>query len=116
LEKEIGFNYCVNPLHCKPEAHGNRCRVDTCSCGAVRKTNFNAGNNEIGSWQRPCTEAEKINKISDWVEAIEAAEAVCADKEQDSENEKTTFTFYDGSKMVFSGFERWVIDPIPKLL
>jgi hypothetical protein len=47
---------------------------------------------------------------------IEAAEAVCADKEQDSENEKTTFTFYDGSKMVFSGPEKWVIDPIPNLL
>jgi hypothetical protein len=58
-------------------------------------------------------EAEKINKISDWVQAIEAAEVVCADKEQDRETKKTTFVFYDGSKMVFSGPERWVIDSIP---
>jgi len=28
-------------------------------------------------------EAEKINKISNWVEANELAEAVCADKEKD---------------------------------
>jgi hypothetical protein len=62
------------------------------------------------------SEAEKINKIHDWVEAFEAAEAVCSDKEQEFENKKTTFTFYDGSKMVFSGSERWVIDAIPNLL
>ena len=36
------------------------------------------------------------------------AESVCADKNQDWENEKTTFIFYDGSIMVFSGPEKWV--------
>jgi hypothetical protein len=61
-------------------------------------------------------EAAKINKISDLENAIEAAEVVCAEKEQDWENEKTTFVFYDGSQMVFSGPEKWVIDAVPKLL
>jgi hypothetical protein len=36
-------------------------------------------------------EAEKIDKINDWVQTMEAAEAMCADKVMDPENEKTTF-------------------------
>jgi len=53
-------------------------------------------------------EAEKINKISGWVEAFESAEAVCSNKNQDFESEKTTFTFYDGSKMFFAELKKWV--------
>jgi hypothetical protein len=60
-------------------------------------------------WRRIMNEAEKINKISDLVEAIEVAEAVCADKNQDWEKQTTTFIFYDGSIMVFSGPDKWVV-------
>jgi hypothetical protein len=61
-------------------------------------------------------EAEKINKISNWVEANELAEAVCADKEKDYGNKKTVFIFYDGSKMVFTGNRKRVVSEIPNLL
>jgi hypothetical protein len=61
-------------------------------------------------------EAEKINRITDLLKSFEAAAAVCADKEYDEENEKTTFIFYDGSSLCFSGSERWVLDPLPKLI
>jgi hypothetical protein len=52
-------------------------------------------------------EAEKINEISDWVKAIEAAEASCTDKDWDKES--TTFCFSDGSKMVFSGPDKRIV-------
>jgi hypothetical protein len=51
----------------------------------------------------------KINEISDWVEALERTEASCTDKHRDWEKETTTFSFSDGSKIVFSGPERWLI-------
>ena len=54
-------------------------------------------------------EAEKINEISDWVEALERAESSCIDKNQDLEKETTTFSFNDGSKIVFSGPERCLV-------
>jgi hypothetical protein len=31
-------------------AHGNICVIDTCSCGAVRKTNINGNHIERGPW------------------------------------------------------------------
>lgn len=34
----------------KPVAHGNVCIVDVCSCGAIRRTNSNAGQLERGPW------------------------------------------------------------------
>ena len=37
----------------KPEAHGGICRVDTCSCGAIRRTNINGANYERGTWEVP---------------------------------------------------------------
>jgi hypothetical protein len=54
-------------------------------------------------------EAEKINEIPDWVEALKRTEASCTDKHRDWENETTTFSFSDGSKIVFSGPERWLV-------
>ena len=54
-------------------------------------------------------EAEKINEIPDWVEALERTEASCTDKHRDWEKETTTFSFSDGSKIVFSGPERWLV-------
>lgn len=36
------------------EAHGGVCHVDTCSCGAVRRTNSTGmGHDERGPWVRP---------------------------------------------------------------
>lgn len=34
-----------------PKAHGSICHVDHCSCGATRKTNYNAGALEMGAWR-----------------------------------------------------------------
>ena len=34
-----------------PVAHGNVCIVDVCRCGAVRRTNSNAGVKERGPWE-----------------------------------------------------------------
>lgn len=63
------------------------------------------------------TWAKPKNKLITWLGwSIWGGRTVCSGKEQDSKNEKTTFAFYDGSKMVFSGSKRWVIQPIPKLL
>ena len=36
--------------HENPVAHGNVCYVDTCKCGATRRTNSNAGQQERGPW------------------------------------------------------------------
>lgn len=34
-----------------PAAHGNVCRIDTCSCGATRATNVNGNHVERGDWK-----------------------------------------------------------------
>lgn len=34
-------------------AHGNICRVDTCRCGATRRTNINQRHIERGQWTMP---------------------------------------------------------------
>jgi len=34
-------------------AHGNVCVIDTCSCGAERRTNRNQGHLERGTWTAP---------------------------------------------------------------
>ena len=31
-------------------AHGNIVRIDTCACGAVRRTNINGRHREYGRW------------------------------------------------------------------
>lgn len=33
-----------------PAAHGNVCHVETCKCGATRRTNVNGRHLERGSW------------------------------------------------------------------
>ena len=41
-----------------PVAHGNICIVEECSCGAVRRTNSNAGAIERGPWVEADVAAE----------------------------------------------------------
>jgi hypothetical protein len=57
-------------------------------------------------------EAEKINEISNWVEAFEAAEASCRSEDQNLENAVACFYFKDGSAICFSESEKWVIEEI----
>jgi len=47
--KEVPFSHAVaSPENAR--AHGGVCIVDTCRCGAVRRTNRNAGQIERGPW------------------------------------------------------------------
>jgi hypothetical protein len=39
-------------------AHGNITQIDTCQCGAKRKTNINGLHTERGQWFLPPTAAE----------------------------------------------------------
>lgn len=50
FSEDWGF---TGPVKAKqnPAAHGNICRVDKCSCGAVRRTNINGRHIERGEWQ-----------------------------------------------------------------
>lgn len=43
------FTGPVSPQE-NPAAHGGVCRVDTCRCGAERRTNRNQGHIERGVW------------------------------------------------------------------
>jgi len=50
--EDFGFSGAV----AQPEnqaAHGNICRVDTCRCGATRRTNINQSHVERGQWTMP---------------------------------------------------------------
>ena len=48
VTSEVSGYYAQNPA-----AHGNICRVDTCRCGAIRRTNINQGHVERGRWIMP---------------------------------------------------------------
>ena len=50
--REVGFTAQVGG-HAAPlnrAAHGNRTRIETCSCGLIRETNFNGQHEEVGNW------------------------------------------------------------------
>jgi hypothetical protein len=54
--KERGWVICVTPDECaanpqRQDAHGNRTRLDTCSCGATRLAEFNGGRTNYGPWR-----------------------------------------------------------------
>ena len=38
-------------------AHGNICRIDTCACGAQRRTNINGFHSERGPWSETSEES-----------------------------------------------------------
>ena len=50
--KDIPFQGCTRPDHCRPEAHGNITVVSTCPCGATRMNNINRGFIERGEWTK----------------------------------------------------------------
>jgi len=62
-EREFCYFHCVNPDHCRrrgpmswqtytvhPGSHGNITRIETCTCGAIRKTNINGQHIERSAW------------------------------------------------------------------
>lgn len=56
LAQEHGWAICVTPQECaanpqRQDAHGNRTRLDTCSCGAKRLAEFNGGRTNYGPWR-----------------------------------------------------------------
>lgn len=50
LRKDVGFTGPVSWPE-NPRAHGNITQIDFCRCGAVRRTNRNAGLAERGAWE-----------------------------------------------------------------
>jgi hypothetical protein len=50
------FQDCVAPDWCTPEAHGHITDVVECRCGAIKLSNINGPNREIGPWQRATEE------------------------------------------------------------
>lgn len=59
--KDKCWTACVTPQQCastplRQAAHGNIVRVDTCSCGAQRETEINAGLKNFGAWGLPYTD------------------------------------------------------------
>lgn len=50
--EDFGFTGPVSPNENRA-AHGNICRVETCACGANRKTNINQQHEECGEWKMP---------------------------------------------------------------
>lgn len=52
--REEGYRWPVGPAERQnPAAHGGICTVDTCSCGAERRTNVNGAHVERGEWGHP---------------------------------------------------------------
>ena len=46
-----GFQFCVAPSRCHPEAHGGVTHRDLCRCGATKVTNSTGwGREERGAW------------------------------------------------------------------
>jgi hypothetical protein len=68
--KDVGWTACVTPDECathpypRQDAHGNITRVDTCSCGAIRKSEINGGRTNYGPWEDlgPAIEAEAVKE------------------------------------------------------
>ena len=54
--KDRGFSSPVNAERENRAAHGNICRIDTCSCGAKRWTNINQQHTESSGWIAPESE------------------------------------------------------------
>jgi hypothetical protein len=40
-----------DPTRQNPKAYGGVCHIDTCTCGAVRRTNSTGRHSERGPWQ-----------------------------------------------------------------
>lgn len=58
-----GFTGCVDPSSCDPTAHGNIAEIELCrKCGAMRRTNVNAGHRESGAW-KPTRHAEAMRDM-----------------------------------------------------
>jgi hypothetical protein len=50
-EVTVGYRGPVGPHdRQRPEAHGGVCHVETCRCGAKRRTNSNGGRTETSGW------------------------------------------------------------------
>jgi hypothetical protein len=61
-ERTVGFAACVadpRARHlCNPKAHGGVTHLETCICGATRRTNSTGeGRTEVGPWIAPAVEA-----------------------------------------------------------
>jgi len=48
-----GYQWCVNPWDCSPQAHGNIETIETCNCGARRQINQNGPFEERSKWTKP---------------------------------------------------------------
>ena len=46
----LEYGGCVSPANCNPVAHDGHTEVETCSCAAVRRVNFNGSQAEAESW------------------------------------------------------------------
>jgi len=56
--REVAWTRCVTPALCaanphRQSAHHNIMRVDTCACGATRKTESNYRMVNCGPWEEP---------------------------------------------------------------
>jgi hypothetical protein len=49
--KQRCYSGCVNPKDENRSAHGNIVVIETCDCGAVRRTNVNGWHVEEGEWK-----------------------------------------------------------------
>lgn len=52
--QEVCFSGSVNKRGTdeNPMAHGNICVIETCACGATRRTNVNGRHTEEGDWEK----------------------------------------------------------------
>jgi hypothetical protein len=58
LSEPLPFQGCVGDHRinlCYRKAHGGVSIVETCACGAQRRTNANQGYEEVGRWSHPDT-------------------------------------------------------------
>ena len=56
--RTVGWSHCVTPTECAANpsrgiAHGNRTDIATCSCGAIRHSEYNGGRINHGPWSDP---------------------------------------------------------------
>jgi hypothetical protein len=63
---DYGFSGPVAIHDQNPAAHGNICRVDSCSCGATRRTNINGSHKERGAWEMPKVQAARDERTGAW--------------------------------------------------
>ena len=48
-----GYQWCVDPYHCEPVAHGKIMETATCSCGAIRQSDLDGARTERSQWELP---------------------------------------------------------------